>query len=121
MTEEQLSTEQIERRFDLHQRMRAVSTIVHARDYILRGEGERGFGVQVNAAELLADAIKNALDGRATGTEWRNVRWTYNNERDGPNPPVPKVRRCQMCGYIEPRPFEHCYEHRSAPVTEPRP
>lgn len=106
-----LSTSQIEQRYNLSDRLFAVKTFVHACDYLHK---EYGWSIgHINACEILMDGIKNALDGRATGDEWRNVRHGYNSERDGPEPPEGRDRRCQDCGAINPIPFTHCFRHLS--------
>lgn len=118
------ATEAIERRYSLYDRYLAVRTFVHAIDYIAKQE--RDFLICANSQMTLQDGIYNALDHRATGREWRNIRHTYNNERDGPLPPTEaqEDRRCERCGAIQPEPFTHCNasDHVSAdlaPVAQP--
>lgn len=102
-------TENIERRYSLHDRYLAVRTFVHAIDYIAKTEPD--FLIRANSQMTLQDGIYNALDHRATGREWRNIRHGYNNERDGPQPPTEaeEDRRCERCGAIRPKPFSHCH------------
>lgn len=101
--------EHIERRYDLSDRMLAVKMFVHAIDHLYKTYGWQLDAIQ--ACEVLSDGIKNALDGRATGDEWRNVRHAYNNERDGPTPPEERDRRCQRCGAVDNPPFSQCFAH----------
>lgn len=110
-----LTTAQIEQRFDLFTRLKAIETFVHAKDYLKGPKApERDFQTRTNALELLNDGIKNALDGRATGFEWRTLRHRYNEERDGPIPPIERDRRCQLCGAVDPEPFTDCSKHRTS-------
>lgn len=64
----------------------------------------------------------NALDHRATGREWRNIRHTYNNERDGAQPPTEaeEDRRCERCGAIGPTQFTHCDAKNHTAIREGR-
>lgn len=104
-----LSTEQIEESHNLDDRVRAAVTIIHALDY-LRESG--GLSVpRVRAMTLLQDGLKNALDGRSTGEEWRSVRHAYCVERDGPSPPKARDLRCYACGAVDPDPFSLCGHH----------
>lgn len=102
-------TENIERRHSLHDRYIAIRTCVRAIAYI--AEHQPDFLIRANAQMILQDGIMNALDHRATGREWRNIRHRYNNERDGPHPPTEaeEDRRCERCGAIQPTPFTHCH------------
>lgn len=92
------ATENVERRYSLHDRYLAVRTFVHAIDHLSKQQFP--FDVHANAQSILRDGIYNALDHRSTGREWRNVRHTYNNERDGRQPPevADGDRRCEQCG-----------------------
>lgn len=106
-----VSTSEIEKRHSLHERLVAVGTLIHAIDHLVKSYPALS---QMAAIGILSDGIQNAIDGRATGQEWRNVRHTYNNERDGPNPPNPTDRRCHACGFVDPAPFSHCWAHGSS-------
>jgi len=106
---DQMTTQQIEMLYSLADRTKAVMTAVHAMDHIRKVETD--FLARLNALELLRDGVANALDGRSTGGEWRNVRWKYKIERDGSQPQIPADRRCQACGFPDPVPFQHCHQH----------
>lgn len=111
------STEGIERRFSLHDRYLAVRTFVHAIDHLVKNEPD--FLNRANSQMTLQDGIYNALDHRATGREWRNIRHTYNPERDGPHPPTEaeEDRRCERCGAIRPERFTHCHAKNHVPAA----
>jgi hypothetical protein len=106
------TTSEIERQYSLLDRRRTVEMVIHAIDYIRNSDHK--FIDKVNAVSILCDGIENAIDGRATGEEWRTVRHGYRPNRDGAQPPVPKDRRCQECGGINTSGFSYCYSHRRA-------
>lgn len=113
----QFTNEQILRFYSLDDRAQAVHTVCNAMAY-LRSCDDRPPLNYVNSLELLRDALKNAIDDRATGSEWRNIRWTYNNKRDGSHLPVPRDRRCQRCGAVDPEPLTRCPAHHCEPRNE---
>lgn len=107
----QLSQIEIERFYCLTVRRQAVTTMVHAMDYLTAQSGLYGWSMSAYAAlELLNDGIKNAIDHRSTGFEFRTLRHTRQAVQDPGN--YPKVeernRRCQQCGGITPKPFSRC-------------
>ena len=109
-----MQTETIERWFDLSDRFVAVKTFIHAFDYLYKEYGNVRIDI-LQACSIIADGIKNAIDGRSTGYEWRVIRHSYKLDRDGPEPPEVALedRRCERCGAVRPRPFTHCFEHNA--------
>ena len=115
MSIRQFTQQEIEWRYKYSDRIRAVITMVHARDYLLayftvRNPAEYPNQSHVNAIEILNDGILNAIDGRATGNEFRTLRHSYLAHTDPQNYPSATDRdpRCQQCGYVDPLPFTHC-------------
>ena len=118
MSDISAETREVEREFNLNDRFHAVQTLVHALDYVRLSDHK--MLDRVNANEIMADGIKNAIDGRATGFEHRTVRHTYRNARDGAKLPAVRDRRCERCGAVDAPYFTHCYDH-APPRLEARP
>lgn len=101
-------TRAVERERTLFERYLAVKACVHAIDHPTTGNRVWS---ELGAVQLLRDGIINALDGRSTGREYRTIRHTYRNGRDGPIPPAISGddQRCQECGAVG---YGPCAEHR---------
>lgn len=117
-------TREVERHFDLMDRLRAVQTCIHARDYLANSVPWLTNVPVMHAVSLLGDGIINAIDGRSTGREFRTVRFRYGTNDPG-QPVAEQDRRCQSCGAVDYESFSHCWQHRPermappAPVAEP--
>ena len=101
----QLKTADIEKRFSLLDRAVCVRTMVNAINFVI--EHRDGVG-----AALLVDGIKNALDGRSTGREFRTMRHAARSLHDPQHFPViaEQDRRCQNCGAPGPFGVKPCTE-----------
>ena len=109
---------QIERTYDLHDRAAAIKTVCSAIRYI--ADVPAAMVNRLNSIELLWDGLKNALDHRATGREFRSQRHSWRAKADPQNyPQVSEAdRRCQECGAISPEHFTRCESHRQRSVEE---